>query len=186
MLSCTFEHSLSWPHTYVYLSVVLLYKEICLCFIYVHLSTCLFCMFLWFLGHWRILVTRRTSQIYSRRPAQQPASNSQGMPSVRSPGHSEGWSWGGSRDGGSPVSWVVEKRVREIGGGGSKDRRGVLVVLVGRGAEGIWFGASRASSLACCIPGDQHHSVSFHPHPPPWSSPQSLHQFFVTTRQSNQ
>lgn len=48
----------------------------CLCFISVHLSTCLFCMFLWFLGHWRILVTRRTSQIYSRRPTQQPASNS--------------------------------------------------------------------------------------------------------------
>lgn len=94
---------------------------------------------------------------------------------------------GGSGDGGSPVSWAVEERERERGvrrergswtgdmtlmreeresGGGG----GGGGVGWGGGAEGIWFGASRASFLACRIPGDQHHGVSFHPpthiHPP--------------------
>lgn len=101
---------------------------------------------------------------------------------------------GGSGDGGSPVSWAVEERERERGvrrergswtgdmtlmreeresGGGGGGGGGGSGVGWGGGAEGIWFGASRASFLACRIPGDQHHGVSFHPpthiHPP--SSP---------------
>lgn len=40
----------------------------------------------------------------------------------------------------------------------------------GGGPESIWFGASRASFLACSIPEDQRHGVSFQPpstHSPP-------------------
>lgn len=61
-----------------------------------------------------------------------------------------------------------------------RERKEVLVVA--GGAEGIWFGASRASFLACHIPGDQHHGVSFHPPPTsttlrPAPNPSSL--FFI-------
>ena len=150
-------------------------------------------VFLWFSGCWRILVTRRTSEIYSGCPLQQPASNSsssRGKECRLSGGLGRVIAdpVGGSGDDGSPVSWVVEEREEwgEKGGVGlgtwhSWETRGrvvevEVVVVVGwwwRGAEGIWFGASRASFLACRIPGDQHHGVSFHPpthiHPP--SSP---------------
>lgn len=82
---------------------------------------------------------------------------------------------GGSGDGGSPVSWVVYERGLELmrereldwGHGSHKKERetGGGRGGGGVGAEGIWFGASRASFLACCIPGDQHRGVSFHPQP---------------------
>lgn len=64
------------------------------------------------------------------------------------------------------------RREREPGGGGwtgdvTLMRRGEQSESGGGGwgAKGIWFGASRASFLACRIPGDQHHGVSFHPQP---------------------
>ncbi len=60
----------------------------------------------------------------------------------------------GSRTGDMTLMREREKRESENGGGGGAG-----------GAEGIWFGASRTSSLACRIPGDQHHGVSFHPQP---------------------
>ena len=81
-------------------------------------------VFLWFSGHWHILVTGRTSEIYSRCSPQQPASNSSssrgkecrlsgGLGRVKAdPAR-------GSGDDGSPVSWVVEERKRrKVGEGG--------------------------------------------------------------------
>lgn len=67
----------------------------------------------------------------------------------------------GSGDGGSPVSlgWLLLVGGHRQSGKWGRDRtetgRGVGMVFV--------CGARRARPLACCIPWDQHHGVSFHP-----------------------
>lgn len=138
-----------------------------------------------------ILVTRRTSQFYSWCLLQQPDGNSsrsrekECRPSgglgrmVADPIR-------GSRDGGSPVSWVVVERERRergssTGGHDTHDGKEGERRRCRGGAESIWFGASRASFLACSIPGDQHHGVSFHPQPTSTSlqqTPQPAPQLF--------
>ncbi len=87
---------------------------------------CLSSVFLWFLGRRRILVTRRTSEIYSGCPVQQPASNSSSSRGKECRlsgglGRMIADPVGGSGDDGSPVSWVVEERERSEESKGQSD-----------------------------------------------------------------
>ena len=88
-------------------------------------------------------------------------------------------SWVGGGGGGSPVSGLGV-----CSGGGWWEREKQRERQEESWAEVFGFGASRARALACCIPGDQHHGVSFHlpPAPSPSHPPQPLPSFLNLNR----